>query len=461
MAWALLVLTALFWGFGPVAMTDPWEPYVVAVLLVAITVLAFDATYGGLWSWLLLIAYASLVGQMYGAAGVIAVIVGAWGVGVGVVRLVRRGEARAMWARLGITAGVGVLLWLPPLVQEVRDQPGNLTAIWRFVRQPHATIGFGDAVGALRLETWFPAVWLGWHVPLAPFAATVDVGRAPWFPGSVVVLLAVAVVAWRLRGNAQLWFTATVALAAAAAVVSLSRLVVPFFVWFVEPTRAAGALIWLPLGALAALVTNVRARNLLLIVVSVGLGVLAGGLTVRAVHNDLGPSRQVVALGQLARAAEPALRGGHGPVIVQSDVRNQVLQEAGFGHDEITVALALAGFDVVSGSKPGDIDAMTHYGAFRAHPERATRRLVLQLDGSPVPAGGSVVGRADPLTASERADRTRLLQQVTEVCGTGGLQVLHQCRAAHPNVGGWLDELGSIPNLPALQLSLVPVTPSA
>ncbi len=117
--------------------------------------------------------------------------------------------------------------------------------------------------------------------------------------------------------------------------------------------------------------------------------------------------------------------------------------------------LALDGFDVVSGSKPNDLDAVTRFGAFRAHPERATRKLVLQLDGSPPPPGGRVIAHADPLDPHTRATQSRLLRDIAGVCGTGDLHKLKRCRTQHPQVARWLDQLQAIPNLPALQLVLL------
>jgi hypothetical protein len=281
------------------------------------------------------------------------------------------------------------------------------------------------------------------------------VHSASWFPGSIIVLIAVAVIAWRMRAAPQLLLCATVAVATVATVIGLSRLTVPFYVWLIEPTRAAGALLWLPVGTMVLLVTSARARNVLTGVVSVALVVLAVAFAVRCARDDLGPPREVDALGRLANAAKPALRVGSGPVLVRTQVQGQLLAPGGFGHDELTVDLALAGFDMVAGSRPGDLDAATRFGAFRAHPERATRTLVIQPDGARVPANGTVIARADPLASSQRATRTRLQHEISGACGVGNLQVLQRCQAKHPEVSRWLDELKPIPDLPALQLVLV------
>lgn len=464
MAWSLLVLTAVFWGLGPVSTTDPWEPHVSAVLLITTAVLAFDAISGGLAAWVWLVVVASLTTEMYATAGVIAIALVLWGMVIGFVRRARAAEPQraAPWRDLAISAAVGVVLWLPALVEQFRDHPGNLTRTWRFTTASHVTIGLRHAFGALRLETWFPAVWLGRSVPLVPFATTVDVGRAPWFPGSIIVLAIVAIVAWRRRAVPQLLLVATVVFAALITVVALSRLSLPFYIWLVDPTRSAGALLWLPVGTLAALVTSARARSWITAVVAVGVVVFSVVFAVRAARDDLGPGRVQIALGKLARAAEPALRHGSGPVIVHSDVGDQLFAQSNFGHDELTVDFGLAGFDVVSGSKSGDRDATTRFGAFRAHPERATRELLIQVAGAKVPAQGRIVATADPLTRSERTMQAELRREVEGVCGIGDLQVLRRCRDQHAQVGPWLDRLNSIPDLPALQLVLSSVaTPAA
>jgi len=76
----------------------------------------------------------------------------------GVLGLVRfayrhRGDAsarRALWRWSGISVLVGVVLWIPPVIDEIAHSPGNLTIIRDyFSHPPDSPIGFGRGVGVL------------------------------------------------------------------------------------------------------------------------------------------------------------------------------------------------------------------------------------------------------------------------------------------------------------------------
>ena len=50
------------------------------------------------------------------------------------------------WVRMVVvTAGVGAVLWLPVVVQQVRDEPGNLGTLLRFFREHGREHSYGDA----------------------------------------------------------------------------------------------------------------------------------------------------------------------------------------------------------------------------------------------------------------------------------------------------------------------------
>lgn len=456
--WAVLVFVVLLSGLGPVAVTDPWEPHMIAVLLCTVTVLAFDAAWGSLGAWVWLVVIGSLTAQMSSTAlpGVVALV--CWGLAVGTVRLVRSGAAQTARRRLGGVVGVGALVWLPIAIEQFRHNPGNVTRMLRFVGHDHATLGLGDAFAALRLEMWFPAVWVGAKVPLVPFATTIDVGGATWFPLSLLVVAGIGVLVWHVHASEQLLLVATIGVLFVATLLSLSQLVLPFFVWLIDPTRAVGAALWLPLGTIVVLTTNVRVRHFAVAGVAVALVAATAVFAVRSTRDNLGPAPEVSALSRLAHNAVPALRLAGGPVLVHTDVKGQLFAGAGFGRDELAVDLTLAGIDVVVDSKPNNLDAANRFGTFRANPGRAKLVVVLQVAGHSVASGATVIAKADPLGPGVRTRRDQLRADVARVCGIGDLHVLKRCRDAHTDVARWLDELAPIPDLPAFQLVLLKVT---
>jgi hypothetical protein len=145
-----------------------WTPYLVIVwwvvfLLALWAVLCRDvvalplAVFAGSLCMQTHVAYLGLVG---GAVALAAV----WGAGGGALRRRRRtvgqsgsalpspagppGRRWAVWA--GASAVLGVLLWLPPLIEQATNDPGNFTILLESFRNPHE-----DRVGfSLAAQSW-------------------------------------------------------------------------------------------------------------------------------------------------------------------------------------------------------------------------------------------------------------------------------------------------------------------
>jgi hypothetical protein len=105
-----------------------------------------------------------------------------------------------------------------------------------------------------------------------------------------------------------------------------------------------------------------------------------------------------------------------------------------------------------------DIDAVVdasladRFGAHRAQPGRATMELRLTSGAEALPAGFRVVATTDPLTPSQRADRTRLIAQIPGLDPNATAAERLQFFAAHRDLIPLAHELDKIPDLPVLTL---------
>jgi hypothetical protein len=227
------ILAILTRAYGAYLLTLPWNPYLPVLwwfvfLLAVWSVLADDlvllpvAVLAGSFCAQTHISYVGLVG---GLVGVVVVAVG-----YSAVR--RRGDplARRALRVWGLTALVlGVVVWTPPVIDQIVHTPGNLTTLRDYFGHPMTPpIGLHAGVNVV----------LGQLNPIALVTKVLvkDTNPRPAggnrLPG-VLLLLAWAasvVVAWRLRQRALLLLDLVLATALALGVVSAAR--VFGFVWF-------------------------------------------------------------------------------------------------------------------------------------------------------------------------------------------------------------------------------------
>ncbi|CAN5593301.1 hypothetical protein BH18ACT1_BH18ACT1_18380 [soil metagenome] len=121
---------------------------------------------------------------------------------------------------VGGSAALGLLLWLPPVAQELTTDRGNLSIIRdHFSDPPEEPIGFGEGVEVMLRE--LNPVRLGSHVLADSWVVSPTL-----IPGAVVLLvwlLAVAM-AWRLRHRELLRLHAVLGLTVVLGVASIARI---------------------------------------------------------------------------------------------------------------------------------------------------------------------------------------------------------------------------------------------
>jgi hypothetical protein len=218
----LAVLTHLY---GAAILTEAWNPYLpllwwLVFLLAAWSVLCDDmplllvAVVAGSFCAQTHVPYA---GSVAGMLAFLAVVIA-----VRAARCDRAGRRRLAGWSLG-SAGALAVLWLPPVVDELRHSPGNLAIIREtFVNPPEPALGLGrDA-----LELWVSHLDV-WHLPQSAWSfAVAPVGSVT--AGALLLALwagAAAVALSRRRAEPALWrLHVAVAMALALGLVSISRI---------------------------------------------------------------------------------------------------------------------------------------------------------------------------------------------------------------------------------------------
>lgn len=227
---AAAALSLLMLGYGIDRLTEPWNPYMpmlwwVVFLLAVWSVLCDDlvllpvAVFAGSFCAQTHVSYIGLVGGML--------------VFVAVVLGVRARRADAGWRRRLVrgsisSLGVLIVMWLPPMIDELRHRPGNL-AILRdnFAHPSETTVGPGWRA----VEVWLAHLDL-WRMP--QHGGSFDVAPLG-SPVSGLVLLsawvAAAVVSWRRRHAApSVWrLHVVVAVALLLGLVTITRIFGPLF----------------------------------------------------------------------------------------------------------------------------------------------------------------------------------------------------------------------------------------
>jgi hypothetical protein len=228
-----LILALLMRAYGASLLTLPWNPYLPVlwwcVFLLAVWSLFLRdlpmlpvAVFAGSFCAQTHIPYAGLV------AGLMVCVIGV----LGVEAYRRRHDARLRrellrWSLVG--AALGLVLWLPPIIDEVVHEPGNLTVIREhFSHPPEPAVGIREGAEVLLVQL-DPMKRL--TEPLSTEIVP-SVAEGSVAPG--VLLIAAwassAVVALRLRHRALVALHTVVGLALVLGFVSTARIF--GFVWF-------------------------------------------------------------------------------------------------------------------------------------------------------------------------------------------------------------------------------------
>lgn len=248
-------LALLLRALGADLLASPWNAWLVVLPTVLLGLLCWSLAAGDAPSAPFVVLVGSFLVQTH--LGVAPVVLAMTGVGAVGFILARRGRALTAgpatptdrrWL-LG-TLAVGVVVWLPPLIDQLTGT-GNLGLIARFFvgaqpdRPPLRT-----ALGVAGTELGPLGPWLRGTAaePLVPFEGTLEPGSVAALAVPFVALALAGVVAFRRRDRDGLWLVAVATGAAAATVLALVRMSDAVWDYVVRWSWAVGLLVWLAVG---------------------------------------------------------------------------------------------------------------------------------------------------------------------------------------------------------------------
>ncbi|RBY87406.1 hypothetical protein [Blastococcus sp. TF02A-26] len=262
-AWALLVLTIGVRLLGAEFIRDVWNPYLPVLPFLLGVLLCWTAIRGDAWALPLAVVPMSLAVQSHvgylAPVGAVGAVVAA-GLLVRALRsrlACRRGdrERRRMpgrWSVAGAAAVVvGLVLWLPPIAQQIAGTPGNIGMLVDYLRAGPADPTLSSSTAVRMIGEEFGR--------LPAYVAGASAGRPPGWAtavGVIAVVVALGVAVRRRRGDA-LWLGALTLALAAAGVAALVRVDGPWLPYLTRWTAVVGVLAWITVGL--ALMPDLRA----------------------------------------------------------------------------------------------------------------------------------------------------------------------------------------------------------
>ena len=396
---ALVGCALLVRSLGIEVVANPWNCYVAVLPFGLLLLLVWTMTCGERWALPVGAGVASFCVQTHVGYAPMAIPLVLWG-GIWASVVARRAGVSRLLVRPFLLAGaVLVVMWLPPVIDELVHRPGNLTRLADYFRHPDESthsLGLGYRVvgGAFGL----PPEWLAGARP--PFGFIGDHRFAHVAPPAVLLvpfLVAGGVLWWRrLREPARL--ASTVLLALGLGVLAVSRTI---------GRISAYRLLWIWMLAMLAslvivwtgwlLVSDRRAGRegrWLVRLCLVALTVLCGLNALSAARAGDPQAHWTAVMTALTPPAASALPAGDGDVLVR-----YMSAPGEFIAPGLVLGLERRGIPARV-----DPDPASRYGAHRIHRRGPVRAVLTVLSDAQVlspPPGARLVSYAGTLSIEE------------------------------------------------------------
>lgn len=253
MIWTLVVLAIYLRTLGGSFLRDGWNPYLPVLPFVLFVLLAWAWVQGSRWSAVAAAVVGSFAVQSHvGFAPPVAAVAAAAIVWRVAIWFRRRGTPasdvrRPAWLPAVVGVVAVVLMWLPPLLQQIHGRPGNLTVLLRYFRSSQGQWGYRQGVREISNSLGaLPAYVVGQK----PVPGILFPPHYPAWTGILAVVAGLAAVglAVRVRAWPALGLLVLAGVVGAVGIVSVHQVVGPLFGYLVKWLVAAGLLLWIGIG---------------------------------------------------------------------------------------------------------------------------------------------------------------------------------------------------------------------
>jgi hypothetical protein len=307
-----LMMSAVVWAYGFTILTNPWNPYLpilwwIVVLLAVWSVTCRDiamlpvAVVAGSFCAQTHVSY---LGMTIGLGVLVAVVV------VLSLRAQPRGSPSRRYAASwsGCAFGLGFLLWLPPILDEVDKSPGNLVILWKHFTNPdEPPLGLSKAIESV--ASHFDPLWF--------VHAETGVQHGRLF---LAVWVISGLLAWRIKAQDWLRLHLVLGVALVLSAYSVSRVFGPNWYYlslWAWGLMAVGSLaivgtLWTAVEDRASWWRHAVVRRLGPVIVALTVAVALVG-SIGDATDVMPPEERVwTELGLLAGPTKAALQAGHG-----------------------------------------------------------------------------------------------------------------------------------------------------
>ena len=319
------VIAVVIRGYGLVVLVQPWNPYLPLLAWLVVLLATWSVLAGDHRMLIVLAVAATFVAQTHipylvlaGGLGVVATVVVA-------VRAVRTDDRRAPLISLAWTAGVFAVLWIGPVVDQWRRDPGNIRRlIDHFTSPTEDTLGLRGGLELLLRHLDVVHAFGGLFLRTGSFVETSLDPDGPIWPGTIVLAgwLLAAVVSVRLDRHAgrglseRSWLHVVLAITLVLSLASMVRIFGR--VWYYLTLWAWGTTTLMLVATAWTAVSWLRTRDVRLaprtVVTSLAAiaVIVTAATSVAAIGTEHPEERLGETLGELVGPTAEALREGVG-----------------------------------------------------------------------------------------------------------------------------------------------------
>ncbi len=321
--WSTFVVVLLVRTFGPNAVRNPWTPYATVIPCLLMILLGWSLVEGDVWSLPLAVATGSFLVQSHVEySALVGVLIGG-GLVILAARALSEPGRRALRKLVNVTllaVGIGVVLWIPPVVQQLTHNPGNLGLLVRFFRQQHPGHSMSTALHVIAGEwSWRPN-WLVHWGAVHPTTGELDTASFP-LPIVLAPYLAALVASWRRAPSARNLLL-VVAVCWAVALVSVTHIVGPLYPYLLRWLDALGAATWLATGWalwLAFAAARERVGPVIVGTVVAGLAAVTLVASVASARAPIPYPHESRLLTRIEKPVVASVHHGNGVVVLRRD----------------------------------------------------------------------------------------------------------------------------------------------